>query len=127
MVFWIGLLRAFHRFSSQRVGWALPAVCLPAVLVLETKSMSTITSVSQPASAGRVPLSAYWELLQCRIARHYFLRVTQPTELYLALGRPAWARPTLPWWQPFVWRWLVLSGWLTPHRRRYSPRWDCGQ
>jgi len=32
----------------------------------------------------------------------YFQRVTLP----------------LPWWRPFVRRWLVLSGWLCPVRYR---------
>jgi len=53
-----------------------------------------------------------WERFQCRVARFYFLRVTSPVEVWVALGRPRQFRPRLPWWQPLVFAWLRLSGWL---------------
>jgi hypothetical protein len=51
----------------------------------------------------------------------YFQRVTQPLQWWHALGRPSSWRPQLPWRQPFVWRWLVVTGWLRPSRRRDRP------
>ena len=35
-----------------------------------------------------------------------------PVQFWRACGCPPQFRPRLPWWQPLVWRWLVLSGWL---------------
>ena len=59
-----------------------------------------------------------WQRLQGRIAQCYFLRVTQPLQFWVAVGRPAAFRPSLPWWQPLVWHWLHITGWLPASRRR---------
>ena len=59
-----------------------------------------------------------WLRCQGAISALYFQRVTLPQQLWRACGRPPQFRPSVPWWQPFVWRWLVLSGWLRPARRR---------
>jgi hypothetical protein len=58
---------------------------------------------------------------QSAVSGLYFRRVTQPLQLWHALGRPSSWRPQLPWWQPFVWRWLVITGWVRPSRRREWP------
>lgn len=63
----------------------------------------------------------HWLRLQSRISGAYFQRVTQPLQFWHALGRPAEFTPRLPWWQPFVWRWLVITGWVRPSRRRERP------
>jgi len=63
----------------------------------------------------------HWQRWQCAVASLYFQRVTQPVQFWVALGRPAQWRPQLPWWQPFVWRWLVVTGWVRPSRRRERP------
>jgi len=47
--------------------------------------------------------------------RRYYQRVTVPVQFWVVLGGPEQFRPQLPWWQPFVYRWLVITGW----RRRY--------
>ena len=60
----------------------------------------------------------HWSRWQSRVAALYAQRVTQPVQLWVALGRPAQFRPQLPWWQPFIWRWLVITGWVRPSRRR---------
>src|SRR5512135_2910506 len=52
-----------------------------------------------------------WERFQCRVAAFYFQRVSLPVQFWRPAGCPPQFRPRLPWWQPFVWRWLVLSGW----------------
>ena len=53
-----------------------------------------------------------WQRWQCRVAAFYFHRVSLPVQFWRAAGCPPQFRPRLPWWQPFVWRWLHLSGWL---------------
>ncbi|GEM_PF-2103687 len=52
-----------------------------------------------------------WQRWQCRVAAFYFQRVSLPVQWWRAAGCPPAFRPRLPWWQPLVWRWLVLSGW----------------
>ena len=64
---------------------------------------------------------SHWSHWQCRVAARYFQRVTVPLRFWVALGRPQQFRPQLPWWQPFVWQWLVLTGWVRPSRRRHRP------
>ena len=55
-----------------------------------------------------------WERLQGRVLGLYFRRVTSPVRVWVACGCPEEFRPRLPWWQPFVWRWLVVSGAFGP-------------
>jgi hypothetical protein len=59
-----------------------------------------------------------WQRLQSRIAGLYFQRVTQPLQLWHAFGCPSQFRPSLPWWQQFVYSWLVVTGWVRPARRQ---------
>ncbi len=59
-----------------------------------------------------------WQRWQCRVAALYAQRVTLPVQFWRALGAPAQLRPQLPWWQPFVFSYLVVTGWLRPLRRR---------
>ena len=63
----------------------------------------------------------HWLRLQSRISGAYFQRVTFPVQCWVACGRLPQFRPSLPWWQPFVWRWLVITGWVRPSRRREYP------
>ncbi len=64
------------------------------------------------ARRWHLPVGVRWQRLQCRVAAFYFHRVSLPVQFWRACGCPPQFRPRLPWWQPFVWRWLVLSGWL---------------
>jgi len=59
-----------------------------------------------------------WLRWQSGLCGVYTRRVTQPVQLWRALGCAPQFRPVLPWWQPLVWRWLVVTGWLRPGRRR---------
>ncbi len=59
-----------------------------------------------------------WQRLQCRISRFYYQRFTVPQQFWRACGCPSGFRPRVPWWQPFVWRWLVVTGWVRVSRRR---------
>lgn len=61
-----------------------------------------------------------WQRLQGRISALYFYRVTYPVQVWSAVGRLPEFRPRLPWWQPFVYRWLVITGWYRPRQR---PPW----
>jgi hypothetical protein len=56
--------------------------------------------------------------LQSRISGAYFQRVTFPLQCWVACGRLPQFRPSLPWWQPFIWRYLVLTGWAPRRPRR---------
>jgi len=63
-----------------------------------------------------------WERFQGRVAGFYFQRVTLPVRFWVACGSPVQFRPRLPWWQPFVWRWLVISGAFGPiHPMAHHP------
>ena len=68
----------------------------------------------------RVHIRMLWFRLQSRIASFYAQRITQPWQFWHALGCLPECRPALPWWQPWVYRWLVLTGWVQhrPRRRR---------
>ncbi len=59
-----------------------------------------------------------WYRWQGAVAAFYFQRVTLPARWWRACGCPVQFRPQLPWWQPFVWRYLCLTGWLRPSRSR---------
>ena len=63
----------------------------------------------------------HWLRWQCAVAALYFQRVTLPVQFWVACGRPAGFAPRLPWWQPFVFSYLVTTGWLRPARRRERP------
>ena len=69
-------------------------------------------SHSRAARRWHLLVGVRWQRFQCRVAALYFQRVSLPVQWWVACGRPPQFRPRLPWWQPFVWRWLVLSGWL---------------
>jgi hypothetical protein len=71
-----------------------------------------------PHTALLLYVRIHWQRLQSCIASRYHRRVTQPLQFWLALGRPPFLRPRLPWWQPLVWRWLVITGWVEPRPRR---------
>ena len=71
------------------------------------------------ARRWQVLVGVRWQQLQCAVASRYYQRVTLPVQFWVACGRPEQFRPQLPWWQPLVWRWLVITGW---QRRGSSPR-----
>ena len=62
----------------------------------------------------RVCVGLRWQRLQGRVLALYFRRITSPVRVWVACGCPAEFRPVLPWWQPLVWRWLVVSGAFGP-------------
>ena len=63
----------------------------------------------------------HWQRWQCSVAGLYHQRVTLPVQFWVACGQPAGFAPRLPWWQSFVYRYLVITGWLRPSRPR--PPW----
>jgi len=63
---------------------------------------------------------SHWLRWQGSIASFYFQRVTQPVQFWVACGRPPQFAPRIPWWQPFVWQYLVITGWVRPSRQ---PPW----
>lgn len=60
----------------------------------------------------------HWQCWQGSVAGFYYQRVTLPVQFWVALGSPAQWQPHIPWWQSFVYRYLVITGWLRPPRRR---------
>ena len=60
----------------------------------------------------------HWQRWQCSVAGFYYQRVTAPVQFWVACGRPAGFAPRIPWWQPFVFSYLVTTGWLRPSRQR---------
>ena len=70
----------------------------------------------------RLWVGCHWQRLQGRVCALYFRRVTYPVRIWRACGCPPQFRPSIPWWQPFVWRWLVLSRAFGPiHPLSYHP------
>jgi len=57
-----------------------------------------------------------WWRWQCRVSGLYYRRVTLPVSFWVACGCPPEFQPQLPWWQPFVFSYLRLTGWLRAHR-----------
>jgi hypothetical protein len=86
------------------------------VSVITEQVMITLTQSSQ---AGTSHVRAAWLRWQSQVSGLYYRRVTEPVQLWRAVGRLPEFRPQLPWWQPFVWRYLVLTGWRPsrPSRR----------
>ena len=73
------------------------------------------------ACSRRVWLRVRWQRLQSRISGFYYQRVTVPVQFWVACGRPPGFRPRLPWWQPYVFAWLSVTGWVrVPRRRRHE-------
>ena len=60
-----------------------------------------------------------WWRWQCRVSGFYYRHVTLPVQFWVACGQPPEFRPQLPWWQPFVFSYLSITGWVRrPHRER---------
>ncbi len=78
---------------------------------LSIKSVREHFQVGRAARRWQVLVGVRWQWLQCRVAAFYFQRVSLPVQFWRACGCPSQFRPRLPWWQPLVWRWIVLSGW----------------
>ena len=78
--------------------------------------MRAHTHTGRAARQWHLLVGVRWQRLQSRISGFYFRRVTQPVLFWRACGCMS-VRPSLPWWQPFVWQWLVLTGWS-----RFYPR-----
>jgi hypothetical protein len=79
--------------------------------------MSSHHTSSQATSAWHSHVVIRWHRWQSAVSGLYYRRVTLPVTFWLACGSPAAFRPSLPWWQPFVFRYLHLTGWLRRPRR----------
>jgi hypothetical protein len=51
------------------------------------------------------------------LAGVYHHRVTLPVRLWRSFGSPSLLRPSIPWWQPFLFWWLCHTGYA-PRRTR---------
>ena len=112
--------------SGCRASWVLLRVqCCPrpshSVDALSRKGVREHLQSGWAARRWQSLVGVRWQRFQCRVAAFYFHRVSLPVQFWRAAGCPPQFRPRVPWWQPFVWRWLVLSGWLRPSRQR--PPW----
>ena len=72
--------------------------------------MKKTKKIGRVARWLHVVVGVRWQRVQGRVCGLYFRRVTLPVRFWRACGCPEQFRPRLPWWQPFVWRWLVISG-----------------
>ena len=97
------------------------------VCVLRERGMSTHPRTARPAWLWQSVFTTAAQLQQ-QLLTTYFRRVTEPCIFWRACGCPPQFRPSLPWWQPFAWRWLSLTG-SARHLRAHSSStpWDCGQ
>ena len=102
--------------SGRRVSWVIlrvqrcPRPYRPEN-ALSIKSVREHFQVGRAARRWQLLVGVRWQRFQCRVAAFYFQRVSLPVQFWRACGCPSQFRPRLPWWQPLVWRWLVLSGW----------------
>ena len=99
--------------SGFRESWVFLRVqCCPrpshSVDALSRKSVREHLQSGWAARRWQLLVGVRW---QCAVAAFYFHRVSLPVQFWRACGCPSQFRPRLPWWQPLVWRWLVLSGW----------------
>ena len=62
------------------------------------------------------------QYVQYHIITLYHRRVEAPIRFWRAFGCPEQLRPQLPWWQPLVWRWIVITRAFGPGHPRYTPR-----
>ena len=61
-----------------------------------------------------------WQRWQSAVSGLYYRRVTLPVQLWRACGQPVGFRPALPWWQPFVFSYLSVTGWALWPRRHHT-------
>ena len=67
---------------------------------------------SRAARRWYLTVGIRWQRWQSAVSGLYYRRVTLPVQLWRACGQPAAFRPALPWWQPFVFSYLSVTGWL---------------
>ena len=109
--------------SGQTNTIALPAAQVIFLMALRGKVMRAIKKITWAARRQwYLVVGIRWQRFQGPILALYFRRVTEPVRIWRAFGCPSSWRPQLPWWQPFVWRWLVLSRAFGPqHPLTYHP------
>jgi hypothetical protein len=107
------LKRLLRAVGSRGLSYALRHCPRPShsVDALSRKSVREHLQSGWAARRWQSLVGVRWQRWQCRVAAFYFQRVSLPVQFWRACGCPSQFRPRLPWWQPFVWRWLVLSGW----------------
>ena len=67
---------------------------------------------SRAARRWYITVSLPWQRWQSAVSGLYYRRVTAPVGFWCACGQPPAFRPVLPWWQPFVFSYLRITGWL---------------
>ena len=82
--------------------------------------MSSHFTSSQATRAWHCLVVIRWQRWQSVVSGLYYHRVTAPVSFWVACGCPAVFRPALPWWQPFVFSYLSVTGWLRRSRRQYT-------
>ena len=82
--------------------------------------MSSHFTFSQATTAWHRFATLPWCRWQCRVSGFYYRHVTAPVSFWVTCGQPPEFRPQLPWWQPFVFSYLRLTGWLRWPRRERS-------
>ena len=80
--------------------------------------MSSHHTSSQATRAWHHLVVIRWERWQSAVSGLYYRRVTAPVAFWRACGQPAAFRPQLPWWQPFVFSYLSITGWVRRSRHQ---------
>ena len=76
------------------------------------RSTAGISRASRAARRWHLTVGIRWQRWQSAVSGLYYRRVTLPVQLWRSCGQPAAFRPALPWWQPFVFSYLSVTGWL---------------
>ena len=105
------LLRAGGRFLPARRRPRAASVPPARALCSQGKGVRAQSTVGRAARRWQSLVRVRWQRWQCAVAARYYQRVTVPVQFWVACGRPAQFRPQLPWWQPLVWRYLLITGW----------------
>jgi hypothetical protein len=118
---WLNTTPSGHQYLSTLA--AVSRCQRPSLSVCALSRKMVMREHRQRVRAARrwqVLVGVRWQRLQCAVASRYYQRVTLPVQWWVACGRREQFRPQLPWWQPFVYRWLVITGWQRPRRRERS-------
>ena len=83
--------------------------------------MRAQSTVSRAARRWHTLVGVRWLRWQSAVSRLYYQRVTFPVQAWVACGQLEQFRPSLPWWQPFVWQYLHITGWVRVSRRSERP------
>ena len=96
---------------------------IPASLDLSQMCQGPVMTHLRQIKRGRVArlwhsqVAVRWYRMQFRLVDRYCQQVHRPIRRWRRSGCPHGRFPQLPWWQAFLWRWLVITGFAPDTRR----------